>query len=135
LLVAPDYIGLGISAAAHPYLHAVTEANAVIDLLRAARVIVDAKGYVWPSRVMLVGFSQGGHSTLAAQRALEATPIDGIEVAASASIARPSTLRRSRFRTRSTARSRAPYRSNNRRLQRTVRRRLSTIAGITMHET
>jgi pimeloyl-ACP methyl ester carboxylesterase len=89
LLIAPDYIGLGASAAKHPYLHATTEANAVIDLLRAARIVVDANGYAWPSRVMLIGFSQGGHATLAAQRALEAAPIDGIEIAASAPIAGP----------------------------------------------
>ncbi len=89
LLVAPDYIGLGTSARPHPYLHAKTEANAVIDLLRAARTVVSANAYAWPSRVMLVGFSQGGHATLAAQRALEAAPIDGIEIAASAPIAGP----------------------------------------------
>ena len=89
LLIAPDYIGLGASADRHPYLHATTEANAVIDLLLAARIVVDTNGYAWPSRVMLVGFSQGGHVTLAAQRALEAAPIDGIEIAASATIAGP----------------------------------------------
>src|SRR4030095_13461445 len=89
LLVAPDYIGLGASTAQHPYLHAATEANAVIDLWRAARTIVDTNGYTWPSRVLLVGFSQGGHATLAAQRALEASPIDGIAIVASAPIAGP----------------------------------------------
>jgi pimeloyl-ACP methyl ester carboxylesterase len=89
LLAAPDYVGLGTSARPHPYLHAVTEANAVIDLLRAARTIVDANGDGWPSRIMLVGFSQGGHATLAAQRALEANPVDGLGVVASASIAGP----------------------------------------------
>jgi len=38
---------------------------------------------------LLTGFSQGGHATLAAQRALEAEPVDGIRIAASASIAGP----------------------------------------------
>jgi hypothetical protein len=89
LLVAPDYVGLGTSTGPHPYLHAATEANAVIDLLRAARIIVDANGDAWPAHVMLVGFSQGGHASLAAQRALEASPIDGIAIAASATIAGP----------------------------------------------
>ena len=89
VLVAPDYLGLGTAGGLHPYLNAATEASAVIDLLRGARTIVVANGDGWPARAMLIGFSQGGHATLAAQRALEATPIDGIEIAASASIAGP----------------------------------------------
>ena len=89
VLVAPDYLGLGTVAGLHPYLNAATEASAVVDLLRAVRTIVVANGEAWPARTMLIGFSQGGHATLAAQRALEAAPIDGIAVGASASIAGP----------------------------------------------
>jgi hypothetical protein len=89
VLVAPDYLGLGTARGVHPYLHAATEAGAVIDMLRAARTVVVANGDRWPTRALLIGFSQGGHATLAAQRALEAAPIDGIEIAASAAIAGP----------------------------------------------
>jgi pimeloyl-ACP methyl ester carboxylesterase len=89
LLVAPDYVGLGVSTMAHPYMHADSEADAVVDLLRAARDVVAAIGMDWPDAILLTGFSQGGHATLAAQRLLEAAPIDGLTVTAAASIAGP----------------------------------------------
>ena len=89
LLVAPDYVGLGESTEGHPYLHAESEADSVVDLLRAAREVVAGAGRVWPDVLFLVGFSQGGHATLAAQRSLEAAPIDGLTVTAAASIAGP----------------------------------------------
>ena len=89
LLVAPDYLGLGISTEPHPYYHAESTANAVVDLLRASRAVVAAAGFAWPDALFLAGFSQGGHATLAAQRALEAQPSDGLRVRASASLAGP----------------------------------------------
>jgi hypothetical protein len=89
LLVAPDYIGLGTSTEPHPYYHAASIASSVVDLLRASRDVARAAGFAWPDALLLVGFSQGGHATLAAQRALEATPDACLEVRASASIAGP----------------------------------------------
>jgi hypothetical protein len=89
LLVAADYIGLGASMSSHPYLHAATEASSAIDLLRAARGVVAAAGMQWPDELLLTGFSQGGHATLAMQRALESTPEEGLSVRASAPIAGP----------------------------------------------
>jgi predicted esterase len=89
LLVAPDYLGLGASTEPHPYYHAESTANAVVDLLRASREVVEAAGLDWPDALFLVGFSQGGHATLAAQRALETQPRDGLRVRASASLAGP----------------------------------------------
>jgi Secretory lipase len=89
LLVAADYVGLGTSTERHPYLHADSEARAVIDLLRAARGVVAATAMSWPETLLLTGFSQGGHATLAVQRALEAAPTDRLVVSASAPIAGP----------------------------------------------
>jgi Secretory lipase/Periviscerokinin family len=89
LLVAADYIGLGVSAERHPYLHADSEADSVVDLLRAARTVVAAAGIAWPESLFLAGVSQGGHATLAAQRSLEAAPLDGLSVKAVASISAP----------------------------------------------
>lgn len=89
LLVAPDYLGLGTSTEPHPYYHAETTANAVVDLLRASRAVLAAAGLAWPDALFLAGFSQGGHATLAAQRAIEANPGDGLQVRASASVAGP----------------------------------------------
>jgi hypothetical protein len=89
LLVAPDYLGLGTSMEPHPYYHAESTANAVVDLLRASRAVVAAAGFAWPDALFLAGFSQGGHATLAAQRAIEASPGEGLRVRASASVAGP----------------------------------------------
>ncbi len=89
LLVAPDYLGLGTSLEPHPYYHAASTANAVVDLLRASRAVVAAAGFRWPDALFLAGFSQGGHATLAAQRAIETNPGEGLRVRASASVAGP----------------------------------------------
>lgn len=92
VLVAPDYIGLGSSPGQHPYLHAASEAAAVVDLVRAATDVVPTRGRSLRGDLYLVGFSQGGHASLAALRALESEPIDGLSVMAAASVAGPYSL-------------------------------------------
>ena len=89
LLVAPDYLGLGTSTEPHAYYHTASIAGSVVDLLRASRAVVAAAGRAWPEALFLTGFSQGGHATLAAQRALEADPIPGLTVRAAAPVAGP----------------------------------------------
>jgi len=86
LLVAPDYIGLGVSQETHTYLHAENTANAVIDLLRAANRFTEWLHKPWPESLYLIGFSQGGHATLAVQRALETMNEPLFRVAAVASV-------------------------------------------------
>ncbi|MEX2663358.1 MAG: hypothetical protein WD227_15615 [Vicinamibacterales bacterium] len=97
LFVAPDYLGLGTSPGFHPYLHASSEASAVIDLLKAARLLGRHMGREWPEALFLTGFSQGGHASLAAQRALEENPVEGLRVTASAPIAGAYNLSRIQF--------------------------------------
>lgn len=71
-VVATDYLGLGKSDYAyHPYLHADSQATAIIDALRAARWSAPWLGTMLSSKVMLAGYSQGGHAAMAAQRAIE----------------------------------------------------------------
>ncbi len=89
VLAAPDYVGLGHSSEPHPYLDAETAARNTVDLLRAARSVVQARGIEWPAPLFLTGFSQGGQATVAAQRLLEREPVDGLRVHASAPIAGP----------------------------------------------
>lgn len=68
----PDYLGLGDSPIAiHPYLHSQSEATATIDMLRAARELIDTLGYELNGQLFLAGYSQGGHATLATQRLME----------------------------------------------------------------
>lgn len=89
IVTAPDYIGLGTNTDTHPYLVAESTANAVVDLLRAAQALTAHLGRKWPAALYLTGFSQGGHATLATQRALEALGDPDLHVVASAPIAGP----------------------------------------------
>jgi hypothetical protein len=76
----PDYLGLGASPLVHTYLVADDAARAVIDMLDGARG-VDGFPAAPPT---LLGFSQGAHAALAAQRTLEAK---GRKVRASVAVA------------------------------------------------
>jgi pimeloyl-ACP methyl ester carboxylesterase len=79
-VLAPDYIGLGVSRPPHPHYVADDTARAVADLIAAARRIPG----VPQSAPFLAGFSEGGYASLAAHRALEA---DGQPVRGTAAIA------------------------------------------------
>jgi len=67
--IAPDYVGLGISKKPHPYYIAQDTERAVVDMIHAVRHIEG----VPKSPPLLVGFSEGGYASLAAQRVMEAT--------------------------------------------------------------
>ncbi|WP_305091948.1 lipase family protein [Prescottella sp. R16] len=60
-IVATDYIGLG-TPGVHPYLEGESEANAVVDMVRAGRAVVPELSPRW----MVIGQSQGGHAALVA---------------------------------------------------------------------
>ncbi len=87
ILCAADYVGLGTNREVHPYLHAQGTANSVIDLLKAANAFAKHLEVKWPTSLYLVGFSQGGYSTLAAHRALESLNDPRFHVVACAPIA------------------------------------------------
>ncbi|MBK9138127.1 MAG: hypothetical protein IPM17_05095 [Verrucomicrobia bacterium] len=85
--VLPDYLGLGDSPGFHPYHHAVTEATAGVDLLRAARAYCAAQGIALNGQLFLTGYSQGGHAAAALQRELEEFHADEFLVTAAAPMA------------------------------------------------
>ena len=92
-VVATDYLGFAKSAYAyHPYLHADSEATSVIDSIRAARNAATKAGASLSGKVMLTGYSQGGHSSMASHRAIERDNDDEIHVAAGAHLAGPYNL-------------------------------------------
>lgn len=92
-VVATDYLGFAKSTYAyHPYLHADTEASAVVDSIRAARNAGSALSFSYSGKVMLSGYSQGGHSSMAAHRAIERDNAGEISVAAGAHLAGPYNL-------------------------------------------
>jgi len=92
-VVATDYLGFAKSTYSyHPYLHADSEATSVIDSIRAARVAAANQGVNLSGKVMLTGYSQGGHSSMAAHRAIERDYAGEINVAAGAHLAGPYNL-------------------------------------------
>lgn len=73
VVAATDYLGLGESNYPyHPYLHADSEASAVIDGLRAGRSLATADALPLSGSLFLTGHSQGGQTAVATQRAIEA---------------------------------------------------------------
>jgi hypothetical protein len=67
----PDFLGLGEGPGIHPYIHAKSEATATIDMLRACRDFLPDLGLSWDKRLFLLGYSQGGHATMATHREIQ----------------------------------------------------------------
>ncbi len=84
--VLPDFLGYGETPLdhPHPYIHAKSEATAVVDMLRAVREFCDLYEVVLNDQLFLVGYSHGGHVTMATHRELEAFYSDEFTVTASA---------------------------------------------------
>lgn len=92
-VVASDYLGYAKSEYAyHPYLHADSEANTVLDSVRAARAAAGTVGASLSGKVMFTGYSQGGHSSMAAHRAAERDHATEFNVVAGAHLAGPYNL-------------------------------------------
>ena len=85
----PDYLGLGDNQALHPYVHARSEASAVIDMLRAARLLCAQYAANLSGKLFLAGYSQGGHATMAAHREIERSYATEFAITASAPMAGP----------------------------------------------
>lgn len=90
IVAATDYPGLGTSEP-HPYLVGVSEGNAVLDSIRAARQLVGAEA---SNRAALWGHSQGGQAVLyAADLAAKYAPdLNIVGVAAAAPATKIGTL-------------------------------------------
>ncbi len=85
----PDYLGLGESPGLHPFVHARSEATAAVDLLRAVRVFCASSSVALNGQLFLVGYSEGGHATMALHRELEAYHTNEFTITASAPMAGP----------------------------------------------
>lgn len=92
-VVATDYLGYALSAYPyHPYLHADSEASTVIDSIRATRNTASSLGLALNGKVMVTGYSQGGHASAATQRAIERDNAAEINLVAAAHLAAPINL-------------------------------------------
>lgn len=88
VVVATDYLGYALSNYPyHPYMHADSEASAVIDSIRAAQNAAPSLDLTLSGKIMLSGFSQGGHASMATQRAIEKANAAEFNLVAAAHIA------------------------------------------------
>lgn len=85
--VVPDYLGLGESRGLHPYHHTRSEATACVDMLRAARLFCASNSVPLTNKLFLLGYSQGGHATLALLKELETFHTNEFTVTACAGMA------------------------------------------------
>lgn len=81
-LIIPDYEGYGITAdRIHPYLMMDLTALQVVDMFFAVRKYMEARG-IRPEHddIYLMGYSQGGATTMAVQRLLETAFMGDVEI-------------------------------------------------------
>lgn len=92
-VVATDYLGFGGSDYAyHPFLHAASEASAAVDSLRAARQALTTDGKATYTGVLLTGYSQGGHASMATQKTIEELHAAEFTIAAAGHMSGPYNL-------------------------------------------
>ncbi len=90
IFIAPDYLGLGYSENLHPYMIKSSSASCVIDMIRAARNFCSSIDIIQNNnQLMLVGYSEGGYTTLAAQQMIEENFSDEFEITVSFPMAGP----------------------------------------------
>lgn len=89
IVCAADYIGLGFSEGVHHFYEPSEEANAVVDMLGSVQALINktVRFITFNNEVFLMGYSQGGHATLAAQRKIESTYFKQFMLKASAPMA------------------------------------------------
>lgn len=95
-VVATDYLGYaGSKYSFHPYLHADSEASTIVDSIRAARRSAAAANVALSGKVMLSGYSAGGHASMAAHRAIERDNAAEINIVAGGHMSGPYNLAQS----------------------------------------
>jgi alpha-beta hydrolase superfamily lysophospholipase len=73
--VIPDYIGLGVSSGVvQPFYDKATSAGAVVDMLKAAQYYLQQQAIATNKNLFLIGYSEGGYVTMAAQQEIETNP-------------------------------------------------------------
>ncbi|MDP2335604.1 MAG: lipase family protein [Bacteroidota bacterium] len=95
IVVMPDYIGFGASSQlAHPYLHAESTTQSILDLLRAVKELgTDAKIIAKPTKNLFIfGYSQGGWATMQLQKTIEKDYSSEFSLVASSCAAGPYSL-------------------------------------------
>lgn len=86
---APDYVGLGHGERRHLYIHADSEANAGIDMMKAVVELDSMVGLQRDPMIFVSGYSQGGHAAMAVSRKLQEKFADVYKVTAASPMSGP----------------------------------------------
>lgn len=92
IVVVPDYIGFGASSQLpHPYLHAESTTQSILDMLRAVKEFGNQEKIVAkPTKDLFIfGYSQGGWATMQLQNTIEKTHSAEFNLVASSCAAGP----------------------------------------------
>ena len=89
IVTMSDFIGLGEGIGFHNYVHAQTEASSIIDLIIFGKEFAYDKGVMASEQLFLMGYSQGGHATMAAVKEIENNDSINLQVTASVPMAGP----------------------------------------------
>ncbi len=89
LVIMPDYIGMAGGDRCHLYMHAKTEAEATIDMLKVVSDSLHLFGVKSVGKIFISGYSQGGHAALATHKMLQEKYADKFTVTASAPMSGP----------------------------------------------
>ena len=85
-----DFIGLGEGEGFHNYVHAATEASSTIDLIIYGKEFATEQLGIEPNnQLFLIGYSQGGHATMATVKEIEENYSDQLSVSGSCPMAGP----------------------------------------------
>ncbi len=85
----PDYVGLGHGERRHLYIHADSEANAGIDMMKAVAELDSILGLQRDPMIFVSGYSQGGHAAMAVTRKIQEKYSDQYKVTASSPMSGP----------------------------------------------
>lgn len=88
IALMPDYLGLGVSIGLHPYLHAKSNSDAIVDFMRAAAEYNGEIDYM-QDKLFLAGYSEGGYVTMALHKEIEESYSDEFEITAVVPMAGP----------------------------------------------
>lgn len=84
IVVIPDYLGFGsTSHLLHPYYVEDLAVSSVIDNLKAAKELTDAKQIDFNENLFLAGYSQGGYVTMAVHKFIDQNKVQGFDLIAS----------------------------------------------------
>ena len=87
VVVMSDYLGLGEGYGFHNYCHSDTESSAVINLILETIEFISPQNF--NGQLFLMGYSQGGHATMATVKEIESNYSNDLSITASAPMAGP----------------------------------------------